>query len=172
MKKIKSLILATVIIVASMVTNIQAKENIVFNKYNNIQVSKELNKLHYKVKKLLIDNNISIEYDTIEQIEENRTIHGTYYWNDNKIIINNDNFSIEYALIHEIGHSLDDILDISANEVLQDCYIESEIQFNDNDYFYSDFREYIAESIKLYFNNQLDINTKTYKELNQILNNL
>ena len=146
-----------------------------FNPYNYTQVNYELDKLPADIKNLLIENNIQFAYKNIESQNKNEKIYGQYYWDDNLIIIDKDDFSIEYAFIHEIGHALDDIYNISANKTLIQCYNNKEITFTDvenNEYFYSEIREYVAQAIQEYYNNTLDKNSNTYKELDKILNNI
>ena len=78
-----------------------------------------------------------------------------------------NNFSIEYALIHEIGHALDDILNLKTENIIS-SYEKSEIIY-DNEHFNSSISEYIAQGIHEYYNNRLNKDTIIYKELNSIL---
>ena len=154
------------------IKNDRVEENKTLNPDNYSVVEYELNKLPYEIKQLLIDNDVIITYENIlESYEEGKYTHGVYYWNDNTILMNSSDYSIEYALIHEIGHALDDILNISENEILNRCYEEKEVYFNNN-HFYLDVREYVAQSIHEYFNGTLDEESNTFEEIDNIINNI
>lgn len=140
------------------------------NPNNYTQVNYELEKLPSKIKQLLIDNNIFITYGFLE-VEDDNIIHGRYLWDDNTVIMNKDDGSICYAFIHEVGHALDDILKLEENEELIKAYEEKEIYF-DNEHFYLDVNEYIAQSIQEYFDGTLDNSTRTYKVINEIIKNI
>jgi hypothetical protein len=97
---------------------------------------------------------------------------GYYVPSGNYIVMREDYRSIEGALIHEIGHSLDYNLGLRNNEIIIDSYMNHEVSFtnaNNSDYYYSNVAEYIAESIAEYYNGTLDEDTDMYQELDYIL---
>lgn len=143
-------------------------------------VAEQLDKIDDEVLSLLARTGLKIYYssDTIEKHEDNinlaedRIVLGYYVPSSNYIVMREDNRSIEGALIHELGHALDYNLGLRYNETLIDSYMNHEVSFtnaNNSDYYYSDVREYIAESIAEYYNGTLDKDTVIYQELDYIL---
>lgn len=148
---------------------IQPIENMELNPQNNIVIEKELNKIPSYIKKLLIDNNVElfIDEELLEGFQEGLYTYGLYYWDLNNIVIDVNASSIEYALIHEIGHALDDILNIRTKGIFE-SYLNNEIVY-ENEHFNSCIEEYIAQGIHEYYNNTLAKNSIIYKELDTIL---
>ena len=129
---------------------------------------------------LLARTDLRIYYsnDVIEKHEDNinlaedRRVLGYYHNVYNYIVMREDYGSIEGALIHEIGHSLDNHLGLRNNETIIDSYMNHEVSFtnaNNSDYYYSSVAEYIAQSIAEYYNGTLDKDTVMYQELDYIL---
>lgn len=135
-------------------------------------IEKELAKVPTAIKKLLIENGVEIQVQEGygESHEEGVYTYGSYYWNYNTIVMDASNNSIETALIHEIGHALDDFLDLRTEKIIK-SYENKEVHY-DYDYFYSCIEEYIAQSIHEYYNGNLEKNTDMYKELDRILKNV
>lgn len=146
----------------------QSKENKSLNPQQYEVIENELNKLPEKIKRLLVNNEVEIttQNDILDSIEGVET-YGLYYWDSNHIYIDAHDYSVEYALLHEIGHALDDIIDMRTEKIIS-SYEKKEIEY-DNEHFYSDIAEYIAQGVHEYFNGTLDKNTDMYKELNKIL---
>ena len=146
----------------------QSEENEILNPSGYKIIENELNKIPSKIKNLLIENNVElILYDGLINIEENKETYGKYNWHNKIITMDANNFSIEYALIHEIGHALDDILNLKTENIIS-SYEKSEVIY-DNEHFNSSISEYIAQGIHEYYNNRLNKDTIIYKELNSIL---
>ena len=147
----------------------QSIENAKLNPELNLAIEKELNKIPTSAKKLLIDNNVEIMINDnlLEGFEEGRFTYGLYYWDFNSIVMDSNTSSIEYALIHEVGHAIDDALHIRTEGVYT-SYFSNEIVYK-NDHFNSCIEEYVAQGIHEYYNNTLDKNSIMYKELDQIL---
>lgn len=150
------------------------------NPYGYTAVAEQLDKIDDEVLSLLARTGLKIYYssDTIESYEEvrqyadNKICLGYYVPSGNYIVMREDNRSIEGALIHEIGHSLDNHLGLRNNQTIIDSYINHEVSFtnaNNSDYYYSNVAEYIAESIAEYYNGTLDEDTDMYQELDYIL---
>lgn len=147
----------------------QSAESKTLNPDNIYSIEKELAKVPDAVKKLLIENGVEIyiQDGLGENFKEGVFTHGVYYWDTNKIVMNASDNSIEYALIHEIGHALDDILGIDTEKIWE-SYESQEIEY-DNEHYYSEIREYVAEGVQGYYNGTLEKNTTMYNELNNIL---
>ena len=146
----------------------QSEENEILNPSGYKIIENELNKIPTMVKELLIENNVElILYEGLIDIEEDKQTYGKYNWDNNIITMDANNFSIEYALIHEVGHALDDILNLKTENIIS-SYEKSEIIY-ENDHFNSSIREYVAQGIHEYYNNTLDKDTIIYNELNSIL---
>lgn len=147
---------------------IQTEENELLNPDKFAVVERELNKVPTGIKKLLVDNGVEILIeDGILDIEEGKQTYGLYYWDSNQIVLDAHNYSVEDALIHEIGHALDDLIDMRTEKIME-SYENKEIKY-DNDHFYSAIEEYIAQGVHEYFNGTLDKDTDMYKELEKIL---
>lgn len=147
----------------------QTKESKILNPDNIQAIEKELAKVPTAVKKLLIENGVTIELEKglIENYEEGVYTYGVYNWEEKKITMDANDYSIEVALIHEIGHALDDILCIEV-EGIWESYENKEIKY-ENEHFYSEYCEYVAQGIHEYYNGTLEKNTTMYKELDTIL---
>lgn len=147
----------------------QTKETKILNPDKIPAIEKELAKIPDAVKRLLIANEVTIEIKEGhgEQMDSDSYTYGTYYWDENKIIMDAKNSSVEDALIHEIGHALDDIIGIETEKIWE-SYENQEIKY-ENEHFYSEIREYVAQGIHEYYNGTLEKNTTMYKELNAIL---
>ena len=147
----------------------QSAESKTLNPDNIYAIEKELAKVPDAIKRLLIENDVEIyiEEGLSESFEEGKTTYGVYFWDENKIVMDANNYSIEYALIHEIGHALDDILGID-NEKIWESYEKKEISY-DNDHFYSEFTEYVAQGVHEYYNGTLEKNTLMYEGIHEIL---
>lgn len=147
------------------------KYNNKLNSYKNIAIETELNKLPKKIKKALVKNKITIEINDNAVRRLGPTTEGFYSYSDRKIVIKHNEDSIKYALLHEIGHALDHIANISSQKAIKKSYGRYEVQF-DNDYFYSSVEEYVAQSIAEYCNGTLLKNTTMYKKLDIILDSI
>lgn len=141
------------------------------NPYNNKAIEKELTKLPKKVKKALVKNKITIEINDNAVMRQGMNVEGFYSYYDRKISLKSNEDSIEYALLHEIGHSLDHIAKISNEKAIRKSYERREVPFA-NDYFYSTIEEYIAQSISDYYNGILPKDTAMYRKLDVILFNI
>lgn len=146
----------------------QSAEDKILNPDGYEVIQKELDKVPTEIKKLLIDNGVEIIINEIADEKEGFEIYGRYYWDSNLIEMDIHNYSIENALIHEIGHALDDIFNISSSEKIIKSYENKEMNYT-NPHHYSEVREYVAQSVEEYYNNTLDKNTLVYEELNNIL---
>lgn len=138
------------------------------NTSNNIVIETELNKLSRKIKKALKKNKITIEVDDDAVRRQGINVEGFYSYFDRKIVLKSNEDSIKYALLHEIGHALDHIANISNEKAIKKSYMRREISF-DNDYFYSTIKEYVAQSIADYCNGILPKDTIMYNKLDVIL---
>lgn len=138
------------------------------NTYDNVAIETELSKLPKKVKKALIKNGITIEINDNAVMKQGINAEGFYSYYDRKIILKHNEDSIKYALLHEIGHALDHIANISDKKAIRKSYGRYEIQF-EYDYFYSSVEEYVAQSIAEYCNGTLPKDTTMYRELDVIL---
>lgn len=146
----------------------QTEENEMLNPEKYQVIEKELNKLPTTIKRLLIDNGVEILIqDGILNSEEGKEVYGRYYWNTNMITMDSHDYSIEYALIHEIGHALDNLLDMRTEKIIA-SYENNEIIY-ENPHHNSSIQEYIAQGVDEYYKNTLNKNTTMYKELNKIL---
>lgn len=147
----------------------QSMENAELNPDLDLTIEKELNKIPASVKNLLIENNVEIMINEglLEGFNKDLFTYGLYYWESNQIVMDSNASSIEYALIHEVGHALDDILHIRT-EGIYTSYFSNEIVYQ-NEHFNSCIEEYVAQGIHEYYNNTLEKNSIMYKELNQIL---
>lgn len=148
------------------------------NPYGFTVVAEELDKIEEisgaEILDLIARTGLEIYYsnNAIEQHEQQVGfgVAGYYHIINNYIVIREDAGNIRHALIHEIGHALDYNLGLRYNETLIDSYIEGEVEFaNNSDYYYSCVEEYIAESIKYYYNDLLPHDTDIYQELDYIL---
>lgn len=147
----------------------QDAESIVLNPDAIPSIEKELAKVPTAIKKLLIENGVEIyiQEGYGESHQEGVYTYGSYYWSSNAIVMDATNNSIESALIHEIGHALDDFLDLRTEKILE-SYENKEVSY-DYDYYYSCIEEYIAQSIHEYYNGTLEKNTDMHRELDRIL---
>ena len=105
-------------------------------------------------------------------LADDRTVLGYYNRVTNRIVMRQDYESIDKALIHELGHCIDNQLGLRYNDTIIDSYMNHEVSFtnaNNSDYYYSNIAEYIAESIAEYYNGTLDKDTVMYQELDYIL---
>lgn len=148
--------------------SINTKYNNKLNIYGNAAIETELSKLPKKVKKALVKNRITIEIDDNAILRLGPTVEGFYNYSDRRIVIKHNEDSIKYALLHEVGHALDHIANISSKKAIKKSYGRYEVSF-DNDYFYSSVKEYVAQSIANYCNGTLPKDTAMYKELDIIL---
>jgi hypothetical protein len=144
------------------------KYNHRLNIYNNAIIEAELSKLHKRIKKALVKNKISIEIDDDAVRRRGINVEGFYSYYDRKIVLKSNEDSIEYALLHEIGHALDHIANISKEKDIEKSYMRREILF-DYDYFYSTIEEYVAQSIAYYCNGILPKESIMYNKLDTIL---
>lgn len=147
----------------------QTIESKKLNPDNIYAIEKELAKLPDAVKKLLVENDVEItlQEGLLENYEEGVHTYGVYFWEENKIVMDADEYSIEMALIHEIGHALDDILCIETEKIWE-SYEDKEIKY-ENKHFHSELAEYVAQGVHEYYNETLEKNTTMYKELDIIL---
>ena len=145
----------------------QSEENKILNPEQYIVMEKELNKLPASIKKLLVDNGVEIIINEIVDEKEDIETFGRYYWDYNLIEMDVHNYSIEEALVHEVGHALDDFLDFRTEKIIA-SYENDEIVY-ENPHHNSSIEEYIAEGIACYYNNTMNKNTDMYKELHKIL---
>ena len=141
-------------------------------------VADELGKVDKDVLELLERTGLEIIYsdETIDihedamQLSDNCIVLGYYNSMTNRIVMREERMAIENALLHEIGHALDEHIGLRYNETIIDSYMRGEIVFSDNnEYYYSCIEEYIAQSISDYYNDLLDKDTMMYQELNYIL---
>ena len=148
----------------------QSPENEILNPDKIESLEKELNKVPTKIKQLLIENGVEIHIQDglLENYKEGVYTYGIYTYDTNIITMDAHDFSIETALIHEIGHALDDIIGLSPSEKINESYENKEINY-DNDHFYSELAEYVAEGVQRYYNGTLDKNTLVYQGLHEIL---
>lgn len=160
--------------------NINEKNISDLNPQGYSKVAEVLDKIDDEVLSLIARTDLRIYYsnDVIEKHEDNinlaedRRVLGYYHNVYNYIVMREDYGSIEGALIHEIGHALDNHLGLRNNETIIDSYMNHEVSFtnaNNSDYYYSNVAEYIAESIAEYYNGTLDKDTDMYQELDYIL---
>lgn len=148
--------------------SINTKYNNKLNTYGNAVIETELSKLPKKVKKALVKNRITIEINDNAVRRLGPTTEGFYSYSDRRIFIKHNEDSIKYALLHEIGHALDHIANISNEKAIRKSYGRYEVPF-DNDYFYSSVEEYVAQSIAEYCNGTLPKDTTMYRKLDVIL---
>lgn len=151
--------------------SINTKYNSKLNTYGNAAIETELSKLPKKVKKALVKNRITIEINDNAVRRLGPTTEGFYSYGDRRIVIKHNEDSIKYALLHEIGHALDHIANISSKKAIKKSYGRYEVPF-DNDYFYSSVEEYVAQSIAEYCNGTLPKNTTMYNKLDIILDSI
>ena len=147
----------------------QDAESMILNPDAIPSIEKELAKVPTAIKKLLIENGVEIyiQEGYGENHQEGVYTYGSYYWSNNAIVMDATNNSIESALIHEIGHALDDFLNLRTEKILE-SYKNKEVYY-DYDYYYSCIEEYIAQSIHKYYNGTLEKNTDMHRELDRIL---
>lgn len=147
----------------------QDAESMILNPDAIPSIEKELAKVPTAIKKLLIENGVEIyiQEGYGENHQEDVYTYGSYYWSNNAIVMDATNNSIESALIHEIGHALDDFLNLRTEKILE-SYKNKEVYY-DYDYYYSCIEEYIAQSIHEYYNGTLEKNTDMHRELDRIL---
>ena len=147
----------------------QDAESMILNPDAIPSIEKELAKVPTAIKKLLIENGVEIyiQEGYGENHQEDVYTYGSYYWSNNAIVMDATNNSIESALIHEIGHALDDFLNLRTEKILE-SYKNKEVYY-DYDYYYSCIEEYIAQSIHKYYNGTLEKNTDMHRELDRIL---
>lgn len=151
--------------------SINTKYNSKLNTYGNAAIETELSKLPKKVKKALVKNRITIEINDNAVRRLGPNTEGFYSYGDRRIVIKHNENSIKYALLHEIGHALDHIANISSKKAIRKSYGRYEVPF-DNDYFYSSVEEYVAQSIAEYCNGTLPKNTTMYNKLDIILDSI
>jgi hypothetical protein len=142
--------------------------NNTLNRYNNVAIEIELNKLPNRIKGALIRNGVTIEINDSAVKRLGLTVAGFYSYDDRKIVLKHNDDSIEYALLHEIGHALDHIANISNQKAIRSSYGCYEVPFN-HDYFYSSVEEYVAQSISDFYNDKLPRHTIMYNELHAVL---
>ncbi|MGL5715322.1 MAG: hypothetical protein ACRCX2_20055 [Paraclostridium sp.] len=142
------------------------------NPEGDVTLEKELEKLPEEVKLEMMKNNVEIyiQEDLINSWEEGYYTYGVYFWDTNAIILDAEKESIEIAFIHEVGHFLDDMHDISYDDRVRESFVEKEISYT-NPHFESSVEEYVAECINHFYNGTLDETTKIYKALDSILFN-
>lgn len=148
----------------------QSAENEILNPEKIGIIEQELNKVPAKIKQLLIDNGVEIhlQEDLGENYQEGVYTYGIYNFDTNIITMDATENSIELALIHEIGHALDDIYNLRNDSRVIESYEEKEIDFS-NPHFESSVVEYVAECIQQFYNGNLAENTKIFDALNNIL---
>ena len=162
------------------IININEKNISALNPKGYSKVAEVLDRIDAEVLSLLARTDLRIYYsnDVIEKHEDNinlaedRMVLGYYHNVYNYIVMREDYGSIEGALIHEIGHALDNNLGLRNNQTIIDSYMNHEVTFtnaNNSDYYYSSVAEYIAQSIAEYYNGTLDKDTVMYQELDYIL---
>lgn len=144
------------------------------NPHGYESVAKELEKLSDDAMFIIESSDLYILYsnDLIEIHEEQCgfSIAGYYNTSSNNIVMRQNNQAIDQALIHEIGHCIDNQIGLRYNQAIIDSYESCEVSFVSNsDYYYSCIEEYVAESIEYYFNDTLDKDTVIYQELDYIL---
>lgn len=147
------------------------------NVFGYTAVENELNKIDESVKELLVANDVYVLFN--EELIESREstvgfgVSGYYNYDMNLVVMSESTRNIEQALIHELGHALDDILGLEYNDGIVDSYSMKEVEFSDNaDYYYQNISEYIAESIEYYYNGLLDTDSIIYQELDYVLGNI
>ena len=168
MKKILSIILLSIIIIGSNISEIQCEEysysEINIEEYKTIE-----EELKILPKKLLQDlNQVGVTIDIDDKFLENSKgkYAGAYFWDSKEIILDNAPEEIKHATIHEIGHALDGIWALNDNDNIKHSYLLSEINFDS--YYYSNIKEYVAQSISEYYKGTLKKDTIIYKELHDI----
>ena len=112
------------------------------------------------------------EHEDDMNLADDRMVLGYYNRATNRIVMRQDYRSIDKALIHELGHCIDNQLGLRYNDTIIDSYMNNEVSFTDESnsgYYYSSIAEYIAESISEYYNGTLDEDTVMYQELDSIL---
>lgn len=134
------------------------------------ELQAELDKLPTETKKELIDAGVQIyiQDDLKTTWKEGVFTYGVYFWETNAITLDAEKESIEKATLHEVGHALDDIHDLSYNDLIKESYEEKEIGFS-NPHFESSIQEYVAECVLHFYKGDLAEDTKIFKALDSVL---
>lgn len=121
---------------------------------------------------IIYSDEIIEEHEDDMNLADDKMVLGYYNRVTNRIVMRQDYRSIDKALIHELGHCIDNQLGLRYNDAIIDSYMNNEVSFTDESnsgYYYSSIAEYIAESISEYYNRTLDEDTVMYQELDSIL---
>lgn len=134
------------------------------------ELQKELDKLPAETKKELLDAGVEIYIQDGLKTSWKKGVetYGVYFWKSNGITLDAEKESIEKATLHEVGHALDDIHDLSYNDLIKESYEEREIGFR-NPHFESSIQEYVAECVLHFYKGDLAEDTKIYKALDSVL---
>lgn len=171
MKKLTS-ILIIIAMLSTQITTIFSEciEYSSINSSNNYVLQLELNKLPESLIEDLSYNGITIKVDNNFLEDSNYNYDGSYNWDSKKITLDDASASITHATIHEIGHALDGLYIFYEDEKIIESFNEQEFYFGNDGYYNNDIKEYIAQGIYYYYNNNLDKESKLYKTLDSALN--